>query len=79
MQGIGDQSQAQINQMIAQLFGGAASNLGSLGAGLLGQGQSAYGQQMIASQQRMENWANSILGRGVTEAVSTGEGVTLGA
>ena len=73
MQTSSDQSRAQINQMISQLFGGAASNLGSLGAGLLGQGQSAYGQQVAASQQQMRNWSQSIFGHFLISGAQTGE------
>ena len=76
---IGDKSRGAINDMIASLMGGAAGNLGSMGGSLLSQGQSAYGAQLGASQQQMENWANSILGRGITGGVAAAESFGLGA
>jgi hypothetical protein len=75
----GDQSRAQINQMISGLLGTSAGALGSMGGGLLAQGQSAYGQQAEASQQQMQNWANSILGKGITSGVASAESAGLGA
>jgi len=73
MQMAGDTSRAGINDMIAKLLGSSASNLASSGGNLLGIGQSAYGQQLAASQQQMRNWANSILGHGITTSFQTGE------
>jgi hypothetical protein len=76
---IGDQATGSINNMISSLLGSSASNLGNSGAGLLSQGASAYGAQEQASQQRMQNWMNSILGKGITGAVQAGESAGLGA
>jgi hypothetical protein len=78
MQMVGDQSRAQINDMISSLLGSSASGLGSLGTNLLSQGQQAYGQQAYLSQQQMENWSNSILGLGLTKGAGAGEGALLG-
>jgi len=70
---IGDKSRSSVNDMIASLMGGAAGGLAGTGGSLLSQGQSAYGAQLGASQQQMENWSNSILGMGVTSAAAAGE------
>jgi hypothetical protein len=75
---IGDEATGNINNMINSLLGSSASGLMSSGAGLLGQGQSAYQAQQAASQQQMENWANSILGKGITSGVAAGESFALG-
>ena len=79
MQAIGDQSRASIDNMISSLLGASASGLAGTGSSLLSQGQSAYGAQLGASQQQMENWANSILGRGITGAAAGAESFGLGA
>ncbi len=79
MQMAGDQSRAQINEMISGLLGTSASGLGSMGSNLLSQGQQAYQSQVEASQQQMQNWSNSILGRGITSGVSAAESFGLGA
>ena len=79
MQMAGDQSRGSINNMISSLLGGAANSLGSMGGNLLSQGTAAYGQQLAASQQQMENWSNSILGRGITGGVAAAESFGLGA
>jgi hypothetical protein len=73
MQMVGDTSRASINDMIAKLLGSSASNLASTGGGLLGTAVGAFGAQEAASQQRMRNWANSILGHGITTSFQTGE------
>ncbi len=73
-----DNSRADVNDLIASLTGNAASGLASSGSGLLGQGASAYGSQVSASQQQMQNWANSILGMGTTSAAAAAESYGLG-
>ena len=78
MQMIGDQGNAQINDMISKLLGSSAGALGSMGGSLLGQGQSALSAQLGASQQQMENWSNSILGMGVTQGAGFAEKMALG-
>lgn len=68
-QQIGDQSRSAINNMIAQLTGSAASNLESSGEGLLGTGLQATTAQAGLSQVQMQNWSNSILGKGVSQGI----------
>jgi hypothetical protein len=75
---IGDQARGGINEMISSLLGSSASALGSQGSNLLSQGVGAYQAQQAASQQQMENWSNSILGKGITSGVAAGESFALG-
>lgn len=72
-QTIGDTTRSNVNNLIGNLTGAAASNLGSMGQNLLSQGTSALGSQLAASQQQLSNWQNSILGQGITGAVNYGE------
>lgn len=61
-QRIGDTTRSNVNNLVGNLTGAAAGNLGSLGTNLLSQGTSALGDQLNASQTQMSNWSNSILG-----------------
>ena len=70
---------SDITNLIGSLTGGAASSLTSSGSSLLSTGLSGYGEQAGLSQEQMQNWANSILGRGITGAVSSAESFGLGA
>ena len=79
MQMADDKSRASINSMISSLLGSSASGLASSGSSLLGQGMSATSQEASLSQQQMQNWANSILGKGITSGVSAAESFGLGA
>ncbi len=74
----GDKVHSDITSMIANLTGTAASTLGAQGSNLLQQGMDAFGKQIDASQQQMENWNNSILGKGMTTAAAAGETFALG-
>jgi hypothetical protein len=76
--GIDASTRGNISNMVASLLGSSASSLGSLGTSTLGQGMSALSTQSDLSQQQMENWSNSILGRGVTSGVSALESYGLG-
>jgi hypothetical protein len=78
MQSIDAQGRGSINNMIASLLGSSAGALSSQGQGLLSQGTGAYQAQQAASQQQMENWSNSILGKGITSGVAAGESFGLG-
>lgn len=62
MQQVGDNTTASVNDLIAKLTGQAANSEANLGSSLLNTGISAYGDQTDASQMRMQNWLNSILG-----------------
>jgi hypothetical protein len=69
----GDQANAQVNDMISNLTGKAAGELGSMGSGLIGQGMTAMNMNEQFSQQQMQNWSNSILGKGISSAASAAE------
>lgn len=75
----GDKARGSINDMIAGLLGTSASDLASTGSGLLSTGLSAYGEQAKLSQLQMQNWSNSILGRGITSGIGAAESFGLGA
>jgi len=74
-----DTTRANITKLLGSLTSNAASSLGSLGSSALNTGISALSQQEQASQQQMENWSNSILGKGITGGVSAAESFGLGA
>jgi hypothetical protein len=79
MQNVNDQSRASVNQMISSLLGTSVSGLASTGSSLLGQGMQALGQQSQLSQEQMQNWSNSILGRSITGGVAAAESMGMGA
>jgi hypothetical protein len=68
-----------ITDLIGNLTGKAADSLTSTGGNLLTTGLGAYGQQEAASQEQMQNWSDSILGKGITSGVAAGESAGLGA
>jgi hypothetical protein len=70
-----DKVHAWLTNLIGNLTGSAAGELGSTGGSLLSTGLGAYGSQTAMSQQRMRNWANSILGHGIITSFQTGEEV----
>jgi hypothetical protein len=74
-----DKVHSDITNLIGSLTGSAASGLASTGSGLLSTGLSAYGQQAELSQQQMQNWENSILGKSITGGVAAAESFGLGA
>lgn len=74
----GDDVTSSINDMISKLTAGAYSEVGDLGTKLLSQGETAVNDQAKLSQQRMENWRNSILGKGISGLVSGAETFALG-
>ena len=67
-----------IINLVGGLQSGTAGNLTSSGTSLLGTGLGAYQQQADMSQTRMQNWANSIFGMGITGAAGAAEGFALG-
>lgn len=77
-QTIGDTSRSEVNNMVSNLTGSAASSLGSMGTSLLGQGTSALGSQVSASQMQLQNWQNSILGSGMSTGIGALEGFGIG-
>lgn len=72
-----DKLHSDITNMVGSLTGGAAGSLASLGSNLTSQGLGAYSQNEEFSQQRMENWSNSILGLGLTKGAGFLEGMGL--
>lgn len=77
-QGIDSGNRANLTNLIGGLQSGAASSLLSSGQGLLGQSLGALNQEEAMSQQQMQNWANSILGKGISGAAGYGESFALG-
>ena len=73
-----DKLHSDITNMIGSLTGGAASSLASLGSSEMSTGLGALGQEQAATAERMKNWSDSILGRGITTAVSAAETYALG-
>ncbi len=74
-----DKLHSDITDMIGRLTGTAAGSLQSSGGSLLNTGLGAFGQEAQLSQQQMENWANSIAGRGITGGIAAAETMGLGA
>jgi hypothetical protein len=74
-----DTTRANLTKLIGQLTGQAATALPSIGTNLTAQGTAATTDQAALAQQRMQNWLNSILGKGITGAVQTAETAGLGA
>ncbi len=67
-----------IADLIGKLSGSAADSLTSAGSNLVNTGLGAYGQQEQASQEQMQNWSDSIFGKGITTAAAAGESFALG-
>lgn len=67
-----------INEMIASLLKDSARSLSTEGSNLLSQGQSAFGNELEASQIQMKNWSDSILGMGLAQGAGFAEGFGLG-
>lgn len=73
-----DSQRANVNSMISQLTGGAASGLASLGTSTLGLGLSANQLNEQEAQQRMQNQKNSIFGTGISDLAQAGESIAGG-
>lgn len=73
-----DDVHAQVNDMVSNLTGSAVSGLSSLGTNLTSQGAADLNSQANLSQIRMQNWQNSILGKGLTTAASAAEAYATG-
>jgi hypothetical protein len=78
-QTIDDKTRANIGTMISQLTGQAAGGAAQMGQNLLDTSMAALQQQVNFSQQQMQNWSDSILGKGTTTGVSAAETAGLGA
>ncbi len=68
-----DKVHGEITNLIGSLTNSSASNLANLGSAQVGEGSGLLGQEQGAVQARIQNWANSILGRGTTQAASAAE------
>jgi hypothetical protein len=73
-----DKVHSDITSLIGSLTNSSASNLASIGSSLLGTGLGALGQEQGAVEQRIQNWSQSILGKGITGAVQAGESFATG-
>jgi hypothetical protein len=73
-----DKLHSDITNLVGSLTGSSASNLANLGSTLTSTGLSSLNMQEAADARRMQNWSDSILGRGITTAVAAGEGYALG-
>jgi len=78
MQMAGDVTRGNISNLISSLTSGAAGQLGSQGAGLLGTGLQAFGQQAGIAQQQIQNWQNGLFGQAAGTAAGAGTGALLG-
>lgn len=67
-----DTARSGVNDMISNLTSGAASGLASLGTSALNTGLNANQVQANESQQQLENFQNSILGKGISDVAATG-------
>lgn len=73
------QGRGNIINLVGGLQSGTAGNLAQTGQNLLTTGLGALNQQAEMSQQRMQNWSDSILGLGVTKTAGFGVGAGLSA
>jgi hypothetical protein len=73
-----DNSRANIDNMISQLTGGAASGEAALGENQMGLGLQSNELQDKEAQQRMQNQKNSILGQGLTKGSELAEDFATG-
>ena len=71
-QTIDDTTRGSIDNMVSQLTGSAASNLGNMGMGTLGIGLSANAQQAAEAQQQLQNEEDSTIGKGIADFGKTG-------
>jgi len=77
-QTVDDSTRANISNAIATLTGQAAGAAGSMGTSLIDTGLKSLGMQVDMSQTQMDNWSNSLFGKGITSAMATGESYGLG-
>jgi len=74
-----DSQRQQVEQLIAQLTGSAASGLTGIGQNALSTGLNANEVQEAESQQRLANIQNSIFGQAISSGVGAAEGAGLDA
>lgn len=73
-----DDVHAQINDMVSKLTGSAVTSLGDMGTNLTSQGANDLNSEANLSQIRMQNQKNSILGKGISGAISAAEAYATG-
>lgn len=73
-----DKLHSDITNLTGSLTSGAAGTLLSSGQNLLGTALGGYNQQANMSQMQMQNWQNSIFGKGITSAVQGAEAFGMG-
>ena len=73
-----DKTHSDITNLIGSLTGKSADNLLSSGSSLLSQGASSTSAEAGLSQERMQNWSDSILGKGLTSGAAFAESYGLG-
>lgn len=78
MAGLDDATRAKLLALTGGLRQGAAANAGNLGTANLGLAQSGTMNQAQLSQEQLQNYINSILGKGISTAVSSAETAGLG-
>lgn len=78
MSGLDENTRSQLIKLLGGLQTTAASGAAGLGTAEQGLSQQATAQQAAAAQQRMQNWLNSILGKGISSAAGAAEGAALG-
>lgn len=69
---IDDKTRGNIDSMISNLTGKAASDAGSLGTSTLGLGLQANQLQDEEAQQQLQNQQNSVFGKGIADLGQTG-------
>ncbi len=74
---IDDKTRGDLLKLLGGLKSGAASGAAQLGTANLGMADTNLQAQEKMSQDQMQNWANSILGMGTTEAAGAAEGAAL--
>ena len=74
IQGIDAQTRAQLIALLGGQQQGAAAGAASLGTSQEGLALQGKEEQDAAAQQRMQNWQNSILGKGIGVAAQGAEG-----
>ena len=79
MSGLDENTRSQLIKLLGGLQTTAASGAAGLGTAEQGLSQQATAEQAVAAQQRMQNWLNSILGKGITTAAQAAESPGLGA
>ena len=76
--GMDANTRAQIINMINRARENAAAGAAQLGTANLGLAQQGVKSEAELSQERMQNWMNSILGKGISSAISSAESFGMG-